>query len=208
MDELKLRILAKLDDAVSQNLVDEDVIPLLFSLNDIEDLVTTSSCSGCFQIISMPGPGDKRRSVVLGKWHRKVTKEEVMDAIQRWDSKGELHLMVQPILAHIRCRDLGSAVWLRNLAHGAGLKFSTIRSIRLDSEGRPAKWGTMVEIMGTERIEAPIDGLNEMELDHCLDQWVPKGNALLERTKGHIPDLIKGIDGSRGNNLDISTMPA
>lgn len=194
---VKDQVLRKLNEAVSQNLVDEDVIPLLHSFNYHDPLVTTSSCSGRFQIISMPGPGDKRGSEVLGKWHRKVSVEEVMDAARRWDGRGELHLLVQPLLLHIRCRDLKAAVELRNLGHGNGMKFSTIRSVKLDDEGNVRPWGAMVEIMGTERIEAPIDGIEEDVLEKCVREWVSKGNALLDRTKDRIPKLIDALSEAR-----------
>ncbi|MEA3558331.1 MAG: hypothetical protein U9R75_03665 [Candidatus Thermoplasmatota archaeon] len=194
MDHQKAQVLAKLDEALSQNLVDEDVAPLLVSINNIEELVTTSSCSGRVQVISLPGPGDKRRSKVLGKWHRPVSDREVMDSISSWDGEGELHFLVQPLLIHIRCRDLVSAVKLRNLGHGMGLKFSTIRSLKLDKRGDPLRWGTVVELLGTERIEVPVDGIIGGVLETCIPEWVKKGNSLLRRTKGHIPVLKQELD--------------
>lgn len=192
MDRIKSAALRKLRQAVSQDLVDEEVIPLLFLLCDIDGLVTTSSCSGRVQLISTPSPGDKRGSRVIGKWHRKVHVKEVLDAVDSWNGRGELYLLVQPLLVHVRCRDLPSAARLRNLAQGAGLKSSTIRSVRLDGE-EPAEWGTVVEIMGTERMEVPIDGIDRVCLERCMEQWVTKGNRLLDRTKRNIPRLTKEL---------------
>ncbi|MFO8050645.1 MAG: hypothetical protein R6V01_02975 [Thermoplasmatota archaeon] len=191
MDRIKSEVLRKLEAAVSRDLVDEDVIPLLDILNGFEEYVTTSSCSGRMQLISVPGPGDKRGSKVIGKWHRKVDSRKVLDAVDRWDGEGELHFMVQPLLVHVRCRDMAAAVRLRNIAHGTGPKLSTIRSVKLDAEGEPARWGTVVEIMGTERMEVPIDGMERVHLERYLKLWVEKGHDLMDRTKRSIPRLME-----------------
>lgn len=190
MDPFKQGVLEKLDEAVSQNLVDGDAVPLLFLLNSIDSIVTTSSCSGRFQVIEVPEAGDKQGSTVLGKWHRKVDAEEVLEAAGKWSGEGELYLLVQPLLVHARCRDIGTAVELRNISQACGLKFSTIRSLKLDREGRPAEWGAVVEMLGTERLEVPLDGLPGGCLDGCIRSWVDRGNILLDRTKDHIGELI------------------
>ncbi|MFW3146459.1 MAG: tRNA-wybutosine modification methyltransferase TYW3 [Thermoplasmatota archaeon] len=199
MDPYKQGVLAKLDEAVSQNLVDGDAVPLLFILNSIESIVTTSSCSGRFQVIEVPEAGDKQGSRVLGKWHRKVSTEEVMEAVEKWSGSGELHLLVQPLLIHARCRDIGTAVDLRNISQACGLKFSTIRSLKLGPDGEPAEWGAVVEILGTERMEVPMDGLRNVVMEECIRFWVDRGNVLLDRTKQHMTGLSEALSESIQN---------
>jgi tRNA wybutosine-synthesizing protein 3 len=194
MDDIRSSTLKKLDEAVSKGLVDEELIPLLSFINSIEGMVTTSSCSGRYQLINVPRAGDKLRSRVIGKWHRAVEVHELREAIDTWDGTGELHLLVQPLLLHIRTIDIGTGARMRKIGHECGLKFSTIRSVRTDPEGEIPPWGVVVEILGTERMEIPIDGIDEKTLALCLGPWVEKGNELIRRTKTHIKDLMDRLE--------------
>lgn len=190
MEDLKSGILKKLNKALSQGLVDEEVIPLLSILNSTEGLVTTSSCSGRYQLISVPRTGDKVRSDILGKWHRTIGTSELIGALDMWNGEGELHLLVQPLLVHVRAIDIATGARLRNTAQECGLKFSTIRSVKLDVKGNVLPWGVVVEFLGTERMEIPLDGIDRDVLERCLGPWVKRGNELITRTKGHIETLI------------------
>ncbi|MBN1390824.1 MAG: hypothetical protein JXA22_09325 [Candidatus Thermoplasmatota archaeon] len=196
MGDIRSETLRKLDEAASRGLVDEDVMPLLHSINTADDLVTTSSCSGRFQLISVPSTGDKAGSCIIGKWHRTVSEYELMQAIDSWDGRGELHLLVQPLLIHVRAKDIASGARLRNIAQECGLKFSTIRSVKLDPDGKVIPWGVVVEMLGTERMEVPLDGIERDTLFRCMGPWVRRGNELLIRTKEHIPRLIEALDGT------------
>ena len=189
MDKIKSAVLKKLDEAVSAGLVDEELIPLLFLINSIDGLVTTSSCSGRYQLITVPATGDKLGSKVVGKWHRTIDIDELVEAIDSWDGIGELHLLVQPLLIHIRTIDIKTGARIRKIGQECGLKFSTIRSVKLDPEETVPPWGVVVEMLGTERMEIPISGIDRRALDLCLGPWVKKGNELITRTKSHIDDL-------------------
>ncbi|MGA1822518.1 MAG: tRNA-wybutosine modification methyltransferase TYW3 [Thermoplasmatota archaeon] len=186
----KALTLASLKKAVDEGRVDEDIIPLLFTINSHPQWMTTSSCSGRIQLIAPPTAGDKVGSEVLGKWHGVAGSEEVLKSLGGWSGEGELHLLVQPLLLHIRCRDLPSAVGIRNIGQEAGLKFSSIRSIRLDRNGDPVEWGITVEILGTERAEIPLHGLDDDVIRRSLPFWLVHSNSLLSRTKEHIETMI------------------
>jgi tRNA wybutosine-synthesizing protein 3 len=191
MDKIKSHVLKKLDQAVSEGQVDEELIPLLSFINSFDGMVTTSSCSGRYQLISVPITGDKLGSKVIGKWHRTITVDELVDAIGTWDGNGELHLLVQPLLIHIRTIDIRTGAKIRKIGQDCGLKFTTIRSVKLDQEDEIPPWGVVVEMLGTERMEIPIGGIDERALAVCLGPWVTKGNELITRTKSHIDDLMK-----------------
>jgi len=186
--------LASLNKAVAEGRVDIDVIPLLSSINQHPYWATTSSCSGRIQLLAPPVTGDKVGSRVLGKWHRPVESAEVMDAISSWDGQGELHLLVQPLLLHIRCRDLRSAARIRNMGQESGMKFSSIRSIRLNRDGEPIPWGITVELLGTERSEIHLHGLSDDVLRESIPVWIVHANALVSRTVEHIPELIEMLE--------------
>ncbi|MGA1865936.1 MAG: tRNA-wybutosine modification methyltransferase TYW3 [Thermoplasmatota archaeon] len=202
MSDIRSETLRKLDEAASLGLVDEDIMPLLNSINSIDDLVTTSSCSGRFQLISVPRTGDKPGSCIIGKWHRTISKDEMMQAISGWDGEGELHLLVQPLLVHVRARDISYGAMLRSIAQESSLKFSTIRSVKLGSNGNLVPWGVVVEMLGTERMEVPIDGIDRDTLEKCMGPWVRRGNELIVRTKGHIPRLIEALERTFKRGLD------
>ncbi len=178
-----------MEGAIEKGAVDEEMIPLLYAINGIEDLVTTSSCSGRIQLIGMPRPGDKLNSKVLGKWHRSIKEGELEEALGRWDGEGMLFLMAQPLLLHIRARDLQTAVRVRNSCQGAGMKFSSIRSLKL-SGGSAEEWGTTVEVMGSERMEVPLHTLPHEVLSETIGPFVGFANDLIIHTKSHIPVLI------------------
>jgi tRNA wybutosine-synthesizing protein 3 len=192
---LKEAILKKLEKARSQDLVDPEVVPLLDAINSIPDAVTTSSCSGRFQLIQVPELGDKLGSTILGKWHRKVSYEEVSDALSTWDGSGQVHLLVQPLLVHVRCRDVSTAAMMRNLAQEGGLKFSTIRSLKMGNDGRVAEWGAVVEMMGTERMGVPLHCIKVELLIDVLPGLIDHGNSLMERTRLNIDRMVGLISG-------------
>jgi tRNA(Phe) wybutosine-synthesizing methylase Tyw3 len=194
MDKIKSVVLRKLEEAVSSGLVDEELIPLLNFINSFDGMVSTSSCSGRYQLISVPITGDKLRAKVIGKWHRTIEISEMVEAIGSWDGSGELHLLVQPLLIHIRTIDIKTGAKIRKIGQESGLKFSTIRSVKLDSEDEVPPWGVVVEMLGTERMEIPLTGIDEKLLTICLGPWVEKGNELITRTKSHIGDLMTRLE--------------
>ncbi len=192
--DLKDRTLSSLEAAIEKGAVDEEMIPLINAINRIDDLVTTSSCSGRIQLICMPRPGDKLNSNVLGKWHRRIEEGELEEALGKWDKEEMLFLMAQPLLLHIRARDLQAAVRVRNSCQGAGMKFSSIRSLKL-SGGSAKDWGTTVEVMGSERMEVPLHPLPDEILSETIGPLVGFANDLIIRTKSHIPVLIDLFSG-------------
>lgn len=187
--DLKERTLSSLRGAIEKGAVDEDIISLLESINRVDDLVTTSSCSGRIQLIGMPRPGDKLNSNVLGKWHRRVQEAELREALGKWDGEGMLFLMAQPLLLHMRTRDLRTAVRVRNKCQASGMKFSSIRSLKM-SRGSVEEWGTTVEVMGSERMEVPLHPLPDDTLSEAIGPFVGFANDLITRTRSHIPTLI------------------
>lgn len=178
--------LASLERAASEGRVDPEVLPLLHTLNSIGDHASTSSCAGRIQLIALDEVGDKQGSIVLGKWHEHVGSEEVLRAIGERGKAQNAFLMAQPFLLHVRCRDLVSAVQLWEMAHSAGLKFTTIRSVRLDDGGSLVPWGITVEVMGTERMEVPLGGIPMEALEVLLPSWLEHASGLLERTRSRM----------------------
>jgi tRNA wybutosine-synthesizing protein 3 len=190
--------LSSLDEAVREGRADNEVLPLLSILNSFNDYATTSSCAGRIQLIGVPVVGDKQGSEIFGKWHNPVEPLEVLEALP--DDTMGLFLMAQPLLVHVRCRDLRAAVDLWRSAHGSGLKYTTIRSIQIDEEGGPTEWGITVEVQGTERMEVPLSGIPRDALERCLPGWVRHGNELLLRTRARMESLVRAL--AEGRNKE------
>ncbi|MGA1848015.1 MAG: tRNA-wybutosine modification methyltransferase TYW3 [Thermoplasmatota archaeon] len=188
---LKEATIEKLSRARSEGLVDPEVVPLLDAINRLPGAVTTSSCSGRFQLIQVPDLGDKQGSNILGKWHRKVTSGEVIEAYSTWDGSGQVHLLVQPLLVHVRCRDVATTAMIRNLAQEGGLKFSTVRSLKLGNDGQVVEWGAVVEMMGTERMEVPIHCIDGEVVAKILPALIDHGNGLMDRTRSNIDRMVR-----------------
>jgi tRNA wybutosine-synthesizing protein 3 len=187
--------LSSLDEAVREGRADPEVLPLLSVLNSYDCYATTSSCAGRVQLIGVPEVGDKQGSQVFGKWHNPVTVEELLQAMP--ESTDGVFLMAQPLLLHVRCRDLRSAVDLWRTAHGSGLKYTTIRSIQIEGDGCPSEWGVTVEVQGTERMEVPLSGIPRDDLERCLPGWVRHGNALLLRTRDRMEAFVRALEEGR-----------
>lgn len=129
---------------------------------------------------------------------------EVLARTRSPGSDGQVILMLQPLLLHIRCLDLFRAVQVWQLGQRAGLKFSTIRSVKLGPDGSLAPWGIVVELLGTERMEVPLHFLNEAELKRLIPFWTEHANSLLSRTKDRMKALMDLLSDPTGPAIDLA----
>jgi len=175
---------------------DEEIVPIISEINSFEGFFTTSSCSGRIVLICLPEIGAKREAKFVGKWHRPVTKEEVLEAIKLKSStgvpeKGEVWLLSQSPILHVACRDLEKAKLLLNIAIASGFKYSSIKAIA-NAEGNGK---VMVEIVSTERMDVPLgkDGVLFCSESH-MDFILSKTNFMLERGKGKLKRFYHGLE--------------
>jgi tRNA wybutosine-synthesizing protein 3 len=185
-DEQKAKAMEGLRKALAEDKVDEDIILLLERINSLENYFTTSSCSGRVSIMEMPDFGDKVNSVWLGKWHREVSVEEVLDAIERHE-KGQLWFLVRSPILHVGARTMEDAVSLLNLAIGLGFKYSNIKSVSHKK--------LVVEIRSTERMDVPLGENGELWVnEEYIARIVEMGNAQVRRFKGKLKRLEEEIE--------------
>ncbi len=172
---------------------DEEIAGIIDRINSLEDFFTTSSCSGRIVLIGLPEIGAKREAQFIGKWHRPVTKEEVLDAIKlKWREKErEIWLLSQSPILHVACRDLEKAKALLRIAIESGFKYSGIKAI---SNSKDEK--VVVEVVSTERMDVPLgrDGMLFCSGAH-LDFILSKANFMLERGKEKLKRLYGGLEG-------------
>lgn len=171
---------------------DEEVTGIIERLNCHDDFFTTSSCSGRIALLCIPEIGAKREAEFIGKWHRVVTKEEVLEAINS-SKKGELWLLAQSPILHVSCRGFEKAQALLRIAIEAGFKYSGIKPISKRTEK------VVVEIISTERMDVPL-GTDTMLLcsDSYVDFLVSKANFTLARGKEKLKRLYYGLDELEG----------
>jgi len=182
----------KLEDKICEGEVDKDVLPLVKKINSNSDYFTTSSCSGRIAVIEMPRLGDKENAEFLGKWHRKVDIKEVMDAFLKANDNTTVFLLAQSPIIHVRCKNLESAVKLRNLAVESGLKYSTIKSLTLNSQNEPVK--LVVEILSSENIHVPIASKGKFYPDeNYLKFIIENANSALMRAREKLDRFKKNL---------------
>ena len=172
--------------------VDEEILPLVEKINSNPDYFTTSSCAGRIVVIEMPKIGDKENAEYLGKWHNEVDVKEVLKAFSKAKKDTTIFLLAQSPIIHVRCKNIKNAVQLRNLAVESGLKYSTIKSLSLNSKNQPTK--IVVEILSSENIHVPI--AKEKILfpnEEYLSFLVENVNAALKRARGKLDRLLRNL---------------
>lgn len=173
------------EKAKKEGKVDEDIVPLLDKINEKENYVTLSSCSGRIAVIDLNCFGDKRDSEFFGKWHNFVSFEEVLECIVKCRRQG--WLIQYPSILHVACKDLNSAKNLMVIANNSGFRRSGIISLK----------NRIVEIASLERLELPVvvDGRMIVERDYLrivvdiANEKLRKGKMKLKRLEELITSL-------------------
>jgi tRNA wybutosine-synthesizing protein 3 len=184
-----------LDDKINEGEVDDMILPLIKEINSNPDYFTTSSCAGRIAVLEIPKLGDKENAVFLGKWHHEVDVKEVLDVYQKSGGNNNVFLLAQSPIIHVRCRDIRCALDLRNRAVESGMKYSTLKSLTLNSKDEPVK--VVVEILSSENIHVPIAKSGKLYPDEdYLNFLVENANSALKRAQEKLNRfedvLIKG----------------
>ena len=184
-EEKKGKILKRLNERIREGLVDERIIPTLDSINKFSYLYTVSSCSGRVIVIDLLKIGDKRNAIFTGRWHRRVEKKEVLNAIERCERDG--WFILNPPILHVVSKDIGHAKELLKIAIECGFKRSGIKSIGKDK--------ITVEVNSTEVIETIVakNGINIIGEDY-LEVLIECANLKFERSQRKIERLNERLD--------------
>jgi tRNA wybutosine-synthesizing protein 3 len=181
----KKRRMENLDMKIAEGEVDNMMLPLIEGINSNPNYFTTSSCAGRIVLLQLPKIGDKEHAEFLGKWHREVTVDEVKEAFGKAQENINVFLLAQSPIIHVRCKNLSSAARLRNLAVESGLKYSTLKSLTLNSKSEPVK--IVVEILSSENIHVPIAKGTKLYPDQeYLSFIVENANSALLRAQEKI----------------------
>ena len=160
----KEKALKSLEKACNENETDEQIMPILHILNNINECYTTSSCAGRTVLLEIPRIGDKKAAKFLGKWHEIIKISNIKKASEK-AKKGLIWILAQSPVIHIGCNDINIADKLLKTAIASGFKHSGLKSSRRK---------IIVEVCSTERLDSPIgrDGFlfcNEEYLQLLID---------------------------------------
>jgi tRNA wybutosine-synthesizing protein 3 len=108
-----------------------------------------------------------------------------MDAFTKAKEDQNVFLLAQSPIIHVRCKTLNSAITLRNTAVESGLKYSTLKSLTMNSKSEPVK--IVVEILSSENIHVPIaKGKNLYPDEDYLKFILENANSALFRAQEKI----------------------
>lgn len=161
-------------DKSPQGFIDEDIKDLLKVLND-KSYDTTSSCSG--RIVLITKSGEKGNARWIFKSHKKVNSDKVFELVQK---NSPVWFLQEPMILHVKAKDLASAQKLLSVAKDSGLKISGITSIK----------NCTLEIRGTERMETLLTKDCSKEYVSLL---VEEANKRLQRTKEKMKRFLDGV---------------
>ncbi|MBS3159702.1 hypothetical protein J4436_02855 [Candidatus Woesearchaeota archaeon] len=167
-EKKKLIFLLKKDKSTKGS-IDNDIKYLLEKINSLNDYFTTSSCSGRIVLLTTQ---EKKSSKFIFVSHQPCNLPKITQNC--W-------LMVEPIILHVRCRNLNAANILLDLVLRAGLGKSGL--ISLD--------GLLLEINSTERI---VNYLTPNLNQEYITELNEIANNKLKKMKEKIFVLIKSIE--------------
>ena len=184
-NQYKAKAMKKLEEAKSEDLVDEGVIEVLNAFNSHPDIFTTSSCAGRIQLIVLPDIGRKDSVELRKKWHRPVEFQEVKDAITNLEVPPNSIVILQgqsPIF-HVSCRTMELAQKFRGIVHSKGWKYSSLIT------GNEDKW--IVEILSASRIDNLLfrDGVIDPPDDDRLKFIIEESNKILVKAQSRLEAL-------------------
>ncbi|NQV91726.1 hypothetical protein HQ489_04595 [Candidatus Woesearchaeota archaeon] len=130
--------LSKIDKS-KKGSIDTHALPIIETINALENYYTTSSCSG--RIYFWQGDGKKCNTEWLKVSHELITSE-----FFNIQPQGTAWLRMEPFIIHIACKDLDSANTLLLTAQSI-FKKSSILSINKK---------IIVEIQGSDKVDMPF----------------------------------------------------
>jgi tRNA wybutosine-synthesizing protein 3 len=173
----KKNAISKLEKAITEDSVDEGVLYTLDLINSIEEYYTSSSCFGRIVLIEIPKIGDKKKARFLGKWHKKISINDIQNSSKK-AKKGQIWLIAQPTIMHIIAKNFEAADKILKIAISSGFKNSAFKTVSKR---------IVVEIKGTERMDFPMGengkifyNMNQLELVKNIS------NEIVDKSMGRL----------------------
>ncbi len=177
------KAMEQLAEARAEGKADEDIAELVDLINSDKNLYTTSSCAGRICVLETPREHVKLDSEWLGKWHRKVTLQDLEGALKK-HTKNVAFLQSECPILHVVARDLKSAERILFAAQNCGFKRSGIQAINPER--------VLVEICSTESLEVPLaDEGKRLVDDEYLEYLVDIANTKFSSGRKKLERLQK-----------------
>ncbi len=176
--KFKLQTEKNLKTAIEKGAVDEKIISLLNKINEKENLVTSSSCSGRIALLSIKN--GKKDAAFYQKWHREIVENELNEKLEKYDFEKPLWYRCEPFILHVFAIDIKNAEKFLKTVRTIGIKRGGIQTIN--------KKGVLIEIQGSGSIIFPID--------KCDIDWkliIRHSNEILENNFKKIEQIEKAL---------------
>lgn len=166
-----------LPDKSKKGYVDEAVIELIDLINSHDDFYTTSSCAGRINLFTDNQSAVKADANWLLVSHEKIFFDDVKKALNNLPDS-TVWFRQEALIIHICTRSYETAVSLLKFAQNNGFKHAGIIA---------ATKRFIVELIGTQRIDAPI-ALNGKLLvdDNYLNEMTQLANSNLDKVHAQI----------------------
>ncbi|HIQ12954.1 MAG TPA: hypothetical protein EYH44_00985 [Thermoprotei archaeon] len=145
--EIRRYHLNKLIQAIKEDKVDRDILPILNIINSFDEYVTRSSCYGRITFTIEKGLIRKGEGKIINKIHGPVNPEYIKKVSDSVD-KGVLWMNIEGTIIHVASKTYEDGLKLYNIALDAGYRESSIYSM--------SKRGVTIEILYTTKYSIPI----------------------------------------------------
>ena len=173
----KKTFLEKTDKSIKKE-IDKEIFRLVEKINKKENYYTTSSCAG--RILLMEG--EKKPSKWIYISHQCADALEITRIIKEYAGKKDIWFRIEPMILHVRCKDLESAQLLVNASRNLGFKRTGIQSTK----------NIFVEISSSEIINAIVIKNGAQIVDeNYLKTIVEEANTKLKQNAEKINKLAK-----------------
>ncbi len=181
-----------LDSLLEERLVsylDPGAEEILYKINSLENVVTTSSCIGRITIVEAEFPWERREdSRIVLKTHSKVDEFKIALVLSR--DLAPLWLKVTGPIIHFRIKNFECASALLNIARRSGFKHSGIISI--DERGPSC---CTVEINSPTQMIVPLKTKKKVLIrGNDLKVLVLLANEILFEGRKRLRNLVSNID--------------
>ncbi len=171
------------EEAKAIGRMDEDFIPLCDFIIKTKNYFTSSSCAGRIALIGLGEEETKQESAFYRKWHRTIKESEVIEAVHDFNG-AVLWFKQEPLILHLGTNNIENAKKILVLCENVGIKRA---GIKVAKDGK-----FIVEILGTQNVNAPIKEGKMIVSDEYLKYLVKKGNEKFKKNQELIEMLYLG----------------
>lgn len=153
------------EKALKEGKMDKDLIPFCKYIEKTKNYFTASGCAGRIALVALDEMETKKESAFYRKWHRTVGRNEVLEAVKKFDGK-ILWLKQEPLILHIGAGTLQNARKILSACENAGMKRAGIKAAK---EGK-----LIVEMTGTHNINVPVKENGKIIAGEEFLEWLIK----------------------------------